>query len=166
MNLFNLNEKYDELLSMLEDEENELDPQLLQDTLDSIEEERDVKWDNLASLITYIKSQLTIYQDRKRTYDGLIKRAKKEIERLDNYLVETMDDAGVAKLEGENNIIRIQNYRKAVVIDDDDPGNLNPAYLIRQEILKPDKKLIYNDLSAGKEVQGAHLKPNRKAVIK
>lgn len=161
MNLFDLTDSYQALLG-----NEELDEEVLTDTLDSISDARNVKWDNIASMIVELKAQSAVAKDKAKSWREQAQRLEKKADWLQSYLVDSMDYAGVNKLDGEHNMISVRNFRQSVVIDDDDAGNLNPAYIIKEEVYKPDKKLIYDDLKAGKEVQGAHLAENRKAVIK
>ena len=39
-------------------------------------------------------------------------------------------------------------------------------YVVEEKTIKADKKKLYEDLKAGKEITGAHLKANRKTLIK
>lgn len=161
MNLFELTDSYQALL-----DNEELDEEVLADTLDSISDARDVKWDNIASMIVELKAQSTVAKDKAKAWRLQSQHLDKKADWLKEYLVNSMDYAGIKKLDGEHNMISVRNARQSVVIDDDDAGNLNPAYIIQETTYKPDKQLIYKDLKAGKEVQGAHLVNNRTAVIK
>ena len=74
------------------------------------------------------------------------------------------DDSGLKEVQTKNHILKPRAYKDSVIVEA--TKDLPIDYVIRTETIKPDKKLIYKDLKAGKTVLGAHLKPNRRTVIK
>lgn len=159
MNLFELNEKYREL-----EQRDDLDPETLKDTLDSINDSREVKLDNIANWIENNQADID-FLDKK------IKQLREEKQVLSNknnslmeYMTTAIDDSGLKELKTENHILKPRNYRASVsIIDEDDI----PSEFIKVETKeKINKTAIYNVLKNGESVNGAELKPNRKTVIK
>ena len=158
MNLFKLNENY----RMLENND-ELDPELVKDTLDSIQDARDVKLDNLATLIEktnedaeWVANKIKQLQEQKKTLENKSKS-------LMNYMTDALDDAHIKQLHTKHHILKTRNFRASVHIVND--TELPKEYVTTQTIIKTDKKAIYQALKNGEEVKGAELKPNRKTII-
>lgn len=160
MNLFQINENY----RVLENND-ELDPELIKDTLDSIQDARDVKLDNLATLIEktnedteWVSNKIKKLQEQKKVLENKLKS-------LMNYMTDALDDAHIKQLHTKHHILKTRNFRASVHIIDDTEL---PKKFIKQEehiVIKTDKKAIYQALKNGEEVKGAELKPNRKTVI-
>ena len=72
MNLFELNEKYREL-----EQQEDLEPEVLKDTLDAINDSREVKLDNIATWIEKNNSQINWLKDK-------VKELTETKKRLDN----------------------------------------------------------------------------------
>ena len=159
MNLFELNQAYRDL-----EERDDLDLETLKDTLDSIEEAREVKLDNIATWIDKneedIKHCKTVIERNQKAKKTLIKQN----EWLKNYMTQVLDDAGIKKLTTENYILRTRNYKTKVVVDNLD--KLPDEFKQTKTGVTADKVQIFKTLSAGQEVPGAYLKPNRGTVIK
>ena len=88
---------------------------------------------------------------------------KKQTDRLQDFLTQAIDDSGKKEIQTENHLLKPRNYRDSVIVEA--TKDLPIDYVIRKEVIQPDKKLLYKDLKAGKEISGAHLKSNRKTVI-
>ncbi|AYP98139.1 hypothetical protein DVR01_01095 [Limosilactobacillus fermentum] len=68
------------------------------------------------------------------------------------------------KVETDNHLLRVRNFKASTVIDDFD--SLPDDYKLTKTEIVGDKVGIYQALKAGKTVPGAHLKDNRSVVIK
>lgn len=159
MNLFELNQAYRDL-----EERDDLDLETLKDTLDSIEEAREVKLDNIATWIDKneedIKHCKTVIERNQKAKQTLIKQN----EWLKNYMTQVLDDAGIKKLTTENYILRTRNYKAKVVVDNLD--KLPDEFKQTKTEVTADKKELYKVLKNGQEVPGVYLKLNRGTVIK
>ena len=161
MNLFEINASIEKIKEKIENDE--LDPEVLTDTLDSLEATRNDKLDGLASW----------YDSNKATQDFLsekIKTLSKEKARLENlntrimsYMTDTIDASGHKEIKTTNHILRPRNYRASTYIDNE--ALIPKDFKKVEQVEKINKKLIYADLRAGKLVPGAHLEPNRKTTI-
>ena len=159
MNLFELNEKYREL-----EQRDDLDETTLKDTLDSINDSREVKLDNIANWIENNQADID-FLDKK------IKQLREEKQALSNknnslmaYMTTAIDDSGLKELKTENHILKPRNYRASVYISNE--KDIPSEFVKSKTVETIDKKAIYELLKNGETVRGAELKPNRKTVIK
>lgn len=159
MNLFQLNANYAEL-----SKRDDLDPQVLVDSLNAIKDTRDQKLDNLATWIDQLESEIDFIDEKQKTWrDEKIYRQNK-IKVLKQYMTDVMDDAGIKKLQTDNHMLSTRNFKASTVIDDED--KLPSEYKEITSVVKPNKKEIYQALKNGLTIDGAHLEPNRSTVIK
>ena len=164
MHLFELNEKFDAIVAMIEDDDNEIDEQVLIDTLESIELDRDLKLDNIATLIERNNAYANAYAEKQKKLQAAKKQLQTANERLQWYMTQAMDQAGMKELKTENHMLRPRNYKASVVVDD--TSAIPEQYMVTKTTVTPDKNAIFKVLKAGEEIPGTHLEPNRKTVIK
>lgn len=156
-NLYQLNTKIEELKN-----NEELDLDVLNDTLDSLEVLRDEKLDNIASWIESNKKDIEFYKDKCRKLSAEKQRLEKQNERLMNYLTENLDIMGVKELKTDNHILRPRNYQAS--LDYDKNYDYGDKFMkIKRE---PDVTKIKEAIKNGENIPHASLKPNRKVVIK
>lgn len=158
--LYDLTESYQNILELIgEDDANEE----LERILNQIDEQFELKADNIAKIIRTIESNnATIKQEK----DRLARRqtqGETAVKRLKAYLEASMEAIGKTKFKTELFSFNIQNFKKSVRIED--PKQLPKQYLIEQAP-QPDKNKIYKDLSSGIEIKGAELSTNKGLVIR
>ena len=159
MNLFELNEKYREL-----EQRDDLDPETLKDTLDSINDSREVKLDNIANWIENNQADIDFLDKKIKQLQADKKSLVNRTKSLMEYMTTAIDDSGLKELKTENHILKPRNYRASVYISDE---KALPSEFIKFKAVESiDKKSIYELLKNGETVRGAELKPNRKTVIK
>ena len=158
MNVFELNNAIKQV------QEKDLDPETLADTLESLELPRNEKLDNVASWIEQNQMKLNWLKDKKRQLSEVEASIKKQTENLQEFLTKAIDDSGYKEIQTENHILKPRNYKDSVIVES--TKDLPIEYIVCSEVVKPNKKLIYEDLKKGKSIRGAHLKSNRKTVIK
>lgn len=134
------------------------------DTLDALKDSMEVKVDNIASWmddntaeIEFMKKRIKAMQEEKQRLTNLNNQ-------LNGYLADTLDQAEIKKMTTDQHIVSVRNYRASTVIDD--AGKLPDELIKVTTEAKPDTNAIYNALKGGQKIKGAHLQPNRKAVIK
>lgn len=159
MNLFELNDNYKELASR-----DDLDPTILKDTLDAIQDDRKSKLDNLATWADQLKSEIDFMSDKKKSWEDEIIYRKNKLAWIKQYITAVLDDAGIKRLITDNHLLSARNFKASTIIDSDE--KLPDKFKVTETTTKPDKKAIYKALKSGEEVPGAHLKPNRNTVIK
>ena len=138
-------------------EQGKISDKALVDTLESIEVQRNEKLDNVASWIE--ENQMDA-----KEYEAEAKKYKNKNKYLMEFLTAAIDDSGQKEIRTENHILRPRNYKDAVIVED--TKKLPIDYIMTSEVVKPNRKLLYEDLKKGKSITGAHLKANRKTVIK
>ena len=159
MNLFELNDNYKELASR-----DDLDPTILKDTLDAIQDDRKSKLDNLATWADQLKSEIDFMSDKKKSWEDEITYRKNKLAWIKQYITNVLDDAGIKQMTTDNYLLSARNFKASTIIDSDE--KLPDKFKVTETTTKPDKKAIYKALKSGEEVPGAHLKPNRNTVIK
>ena len=164
MHLFELNEKFDAIVAMIEDDDNGIDEQVLIDTLESIELDRDLKLDNLATLIERNNAYINAYAEKQKKLQAAKKQLQTANDRFQWYMTQTMDQAGMKELKTENHMLRPRNYNASVVVDD--ASVIPDRYMVTKTTVTPNKTAIRKALKAGEEVPGVHVEPTRKTVIK
>lgn len=159
MNLFELNEKYREL-----EQRDDLDPETLKDTLDSINDSREVKLDNIANWIENNQADIDFLDKKIKQLQADKKSLVNQTKSLMEYMTTAIDDSGLKELKTENHILKPRNYRASVYISNE--KDIPSEFVKFKAVETIDKKAIYELLKNGETVRGAELKPNRKTVIK
>lgn len=157
MNVFELNTAIKQVQEM------DIDSETLADALESLELPRNEKLDNVASWIEENKMKIEWLKGKRKQLSDVETQLKKQTDRLQDFLTQAIDDSGKKEIQTENHLLKPRNYRDSVIVEA--TKDLPIDYVIRKEVIQPDKKLLYKDLKAGKEISGAHLKSNRKTVI-
>ena len=162
MNLFELGQQY----QVLADRE-DLDPTVLADTLDSIDDTWSDKANNIARWIESLDSDVDWLMKKKRSISDELSYRKNLRANLMTYLTSAIDDRGLKEVHTDDYILRPRNYKQRTVIDDEDkiPGEYR-NYAKYQGMYDVKKNDVYKALKDGKNVPGAHLEPNRKVMIK
>lgn len=158
-NLFQLNDDFREL-----SQRDDLDPTVLKDTLDAIDDTRKEKLENLATWADQIKYEINFIEDKQRTWRDELSYRKNKLAWIKQYMTDVLDDAGIKQFDTENHLLSVRNFKASTVIDD--AKKLPEAFVETKTVSSPDKAAIYKAIKAGQEVPGAHLKNNRSAVIK
>lgn len=158
MNVFEINN------AIVEIENKDLDPDVLVDTIKSLELTRDQKLDGAAGLFDKYDSEIQWAIDRIKELREFIKVSKNKKDRLNKYITDAIDDTGLKEIRTEHHILKPRNYRDSVIVEE--IRKLPIDYVVEEKTIKADKKKLYEDLKAGKEITGAHLKANRRTLIK
>lgn len=158
MSAFQINAKIEEL------QDKDLDPQVLVDTIESLELTRNEKLDGAAGLIDRSDMKITLAKRKAKEWAEVARVEENKKKRLNQYVTEVIDGAGIKELVTKEHIFKPRNFKDSVVIDK--LANLPKEYVTHIENVKADKKKLYADLKAGTEISGAHLKANRGTTIK
>lgn len=162
MNLFELGQQYQALA-----DREDLDPTVLADTLDSIDDTWSDKANNIARWIESLDSDVDWLMKKKRSISDELSYRKNLRQNLMTYLTDAIDERGLKEVHTDDYILRPRNYKQRTVIDDEDkiPGEYR-NYAKYQGMYDIKKNDVYKALKDGKNVPGAHLEPNRSTVIK
>lgn len=159
MNLFELGQQYQALA-----DREDLDPTVLADTLDSIDDTWSDKANNIARWIESLDSDVDWLMKKKRSISDELSYRKNLRANLMTYLTSAIDDRGLKEVHTDDYILRPRNYKQRTVIDDE--SKVPAEFKHTNEVVAVDKTAVYKALKNGEEVPGAHLKPNRKTSIK
>lgn len=157
MSAFQINAKIEEL------QDKDLDPQVLVDTIESLELTRNEKLDGAAGLIDRSDMKITLAKRKAKEWAEVARVEENKKKRLNQYITEVIDGAGIKELVTKEHIFKPRNYKESVVVDK--LADLPKEYITYKDI-KADKKKLYKDLKVGTEISGAHLKANRGTTIK
>lgn len=159
MNLFELGQQYQALA-----DREDLDPTVLADTLDSIDDTWSEKANNIARWVESLDADVEWLAKKKRSISDELSYRKNLRQNLMTYLTSAIDDRGLKEVHTDDYILRPRNYKQRTVIDDE--GKVPAEFKHTNEVVAVDKIAIYKALKNGEKVPGAHLKPNRKVMIK
>src|SRR5690554_44600 len=112
MKLYELTENYLQLLEMAED----MDPELLRDTLESIQESIEDKAENTAKLIKSLEADVKAIKEEEKRLADRRKALEKKIENIKDYLQDQLELAGIDKVKRPTITVSIQNNPPSVRI--------------------------------------------------
>lgn len=143
----------------------EIDDETKLDTIESLglDEEIEVKAENYAKLIRNLEADKQIYKEEEQRFKEKKERTDKKIERLKRDLQASMEITGKTKIKCELFTISVQNSKASVVVDE---KALLKKYWTKKVTEAPNKKKLYELLSAGEKIKGATLQENRSLRIK
>jgi hypothetical protein len=147
-------------------EQGELDPQMIADTLESLDGQLEEKAVTIAQFTRNLDATAEAVREAGKAMLERAARIEKRAESIRNYLLFQLEFAGVSKIECPWFVVRVKRNPPAVVIDDE--HSLPPMYLTQPEppAPRPDKVKIRDDLKAGLEVPGARLVQSDRLEIK
>jgi Siphovirus Gp157 len=170
MNLYQLNNQYLQLLNLAD----ELDPETLADTLESIQEPIEEKMENIVYLIRsfeaeteHIKSEMDRLSKMKQTRENKVKQLKQ-------MLFDSVNVVGVESGKNKNKKVAfkgnpfiksltIQDYQGVELLDE---KAIPSEYKEVKTVESIDKKTILKELKEGKEIEGATIKISQSVVIR
>ena len=158
MNLFELTQKYQNVLEIAE----QLDEETLKDTLDSIDDAINVKIENTAYVIKSLESNITVIDEEMKRLSAMKSAQTNNIRNLKEYMQNAMEAVGLEKVEGKLIKVSIQNNPQSVKIENEEALQ---NYMVEQP-KKLDKRSLMEDLKKGIEVEGAELQQKRSIRIK
>jgi hypothetical protein len=162
--LYDISKEYRDAAEKLADLD--LDEQTLADTLEGMSGALEVKAQNLV----FFARNLEVTAAAIKEAEGQMAARRKALENraasLQRYLLDSLQYAGVTKIECPYFRIAIQDNPPAVDIFE--PGLLPSEYMRQPEPPPgaPDKTAIKEALKAGKDVPGARLTQGKRLVIK
>lgn len=149
MNLYELSIAFQEVQNM------ELDPEVMQDTLDSIEGAIENKAENIAKLIRNLESDVTAYKEEEDRLKTKRQATENKVKWLKTYLEDNMKLTGKTKFKSGMFNFSIQKNPASVNITDE---KAIPEEFLIQQPPKVDKTSLKEILKRGIEVPGAELK--------
>lgn len=147
-------------------EQGDLDPQLILDTLESLDGELNDKAVSVAQFSRNIEATAAAVREAGKAMLERAARLEKRAESIRTYLLLQMEFAGVSKIESPWFVVQVKRNPPAVVIDDEHA--VPDSYKVTPEppAPRPDKKAIAAALKAGEDVPGARLVQSDRLEIK
>ena len=106
MNLFELNEQYQQLA-----DRDDLDPTVLVDTLDSINDAWNDKLNNIAKWCESLDSDIDFLTKKKRSISDELTYRKNLRSNLMTYMTEAIDERGLKEVHTDDFILKPRSYR-------------------------------------------------------
>ena len=161
--LYELTSDYLELLNLLEDPDG--DPQAIEDTLEGLDYEIELKADGYAKIIAQLDADASAVDAETKRLQTRKKRMRNSRDRLKKALAGAMIATGKRKIKTELFSFSIRKTPARGVIDEQ-YENLPEKYLIPQDP-KIDRDKIKDDIKAGKDLSGiAHLEQDETVSIR
>ena len=153
-----------DIVSFLDNENNELDEQTINDTKESVSLLLEEKSDQLELIL----KDLELKEEKcKEISDFYAKKAKKASERkkaLKTLILEAMQGLGTKRIETETGAFTIKNNKPSLVIDD---KSLIPAKFVTMiQSDKIEKEKIKKAIKNGEEIAGVHLETSQSLLIR
>ena len=127
--LYELTEEYRQLLEMMEDDS--VDPEVLQDTLEGVDGEIEAKADNCAKLIRELNGVASVINEEIERLKARKDVISNNADRVKKYLEKAMIDTGKRKFKTALFGFNIQKNPASVVVDQED--KIPEEYWIKQD---------------------------------
>jgi len=160
MKFYEIAKSYNQLLDLSET----LDPEVLKDTLEAIQENFEEKSINITKIIKMNEAEVDVIETEIKRLKERQQVINNSNDRLKSYLYTHMTATGIDKIKSPLFTLSItKNPPKTNVIDE----NLIPIdYKTFKTVISVDKKQILADLKEGKEIEGVKLVQDTKLTIK
>lgn len=149
MNLYELSLAFQDVQNM------DLDPEVMKDTLDSIEDAIEIKAENIAKLVRNLESDVSAYKEEEDRLKTKRQATENKVKWLKTYLEDNMKLTGKTKFKSGMFNFLIQKNPASVNITDE---KIIPEEFLIQQPPKVDKTSLKEILKRGIEVPGAELK--------
>jgi hypothetical protein len=157
--LYVLTQSYTQLLELADS----MDPEVFQDTLQSIEEEIEDKAENTAKLIRCLDADAKAIKDEEQRLSDRRKSIENKVAGIKEYLQSQMEFAGIDKVKRPTVTVSIQTNPPSVLIKDE---SLIPIQYMVPVAPRIDKKAILQMLKDDEEVPGCEIQQLRSVRIK
>ena len=164
MNLYELNQNFNNLVSVLENTEDENIKELIKNSMDQLALETNEKIENIIKYIKNLEAEAeALEKESKRLNDRKIRTLKK-VDNLKGYLKDFTNTLDSKKYNTGIFNISIRKNAAAIIIDNE---FLVPDEFCKTEIIrKVDKIALKEKLKAGEVIEGVKLQQSESIIIK
>ena len=164
MNLYELNQNFNNLVSVLENTEDENIKELIKNSMDQLALETNEKIENIIKYIKNLEAEAeALEKESKRLNDRKIRTLKK-VDNLKGYLKDFTSSLESKKYNTGIFNISIRKNAASVVIDNE---FLVPDEFCKTEVIrKVDKVALKEKLKAGEVIEGVKLQQTESIIIK
>lgn len=147
-------------------ESGEIDPQVIVDTLESLDGELNDKAISIAQFTRNLDATAQAVREAGKAMLERAARLEKRAQSIRDYMLFQLQFAQVTKIECPWFVIQVKKNPPAVVIDDE--AAIPEAFKVQPEPPppRPDKAKIRDALKAGEEVPGARLVQSERVEVK
>ena len=164
MNLYELNQNFNNLIEVLENTEDENIKELIKKSMDQLTLETNEKIENIIKYIKNLEAEAeALEKESKRLNDRKIRTLKK-VDNLKGYLKDFTSSLESKKYNTGIFNISIRKNAAAIIIEND---FLVPDEFCKTEIIrKVDKVALKEKLKAGEVIEGVKLQQSESIIIK
>lgn len=164
LSLYEISAQYQQAFLRLAD--SELDDETINDTLEAMDGEVEVKARNVAYFIRNIEATADAIKSAEKAMADRRKAFDNRVARLKEYLKQNMEACGMTKIECPEFSLTIKRNPPSVIIDD--AGRIPSELYVYpdQPAPYPDKTAIKERLNAGEVIEGCHLESGTRLDIK
>ena len=164
MNLYELNQSFNNLIEVLENTEYENIKELIKNSMDQLTLETNEKIENIIKYIKNLEAEAeALEKESKRLNDRKIRTLKK-VENLKNYLKDFTNTLDSKKYHTGIFNISIRKNAAAIIIENE---FLVPEEYCKTEVVrKVDKIALKEKLKAGEVIEGVKLQQSESIIIK
>lgn len=159
MQLYNLVGQYAQLVNMAD----ELDPQVLSDTLEGIADMIEDKAENIAYVIKSIEADVKVLKEEENRLKERRTALENKVASMKQYLFEQLSAAGIDKVKRPKITVSIANNPVSVDVLEE---ALIPGDYFVQQAPAINKKAILEQLKAGEEIPGCGIKQSKSLRIR
>lgn len=167
MKLYEIANDYLALLNAIDNDE--IPEEAIADTLEAITGEIEVKADNIACLLKNLDADIVAIKAEETRLAERRKAKEKSVERIKQYLSDTLQIMGIDKIETARNKIGFRRSESVEVLDEHsfiEWAQENRADLLTYSAPKVNKTEIKKALKSGAEIVGAQLVSNMNIQLK
>lgn len=150
--LYELTEQYSNLMELLDNPE--VPQEMLEESLNKINDELDVKLENIAKLIKSIEVDVKGFKEEEKRLADRRKSSENRITNLKEYVEGAMRATGIKKVNGKVFTLGIQKNAPSVEITDE--NSIPEEYFILEKKLV--KKKVLEAHKEGRKVPGTTIK--------
>lgn len=147
----------------LQNELDNIDPEVLQDTLDAIQASMDEKIDNTIGLIRSVEGDIDTVDKEIKRLQAVKKQKQTLTQKLKDYMQNALDYQQLQNYRTQTNYIYKRRNAPSVFITNE--KLIDKSYFVEQAP-KLDKKALKEDIQNGADVHGAELRDSESLVIK
>ncbi|WP_461240305.1 siphovirus Gp157 family protein [Paucilactobacillus sp. N302-9] len=139
------------------------DEKMVQDTMESVVGPLKDKITGYGMVMTEVENQINDADMLIKRIQDKKKRWQRNLNNMKNNVMDSMEAADLNKVEDVHVTVKITRNKKTVI---DDETKLPAKYVKIKQTYTPDKNMIKQDISAGKDINGAHIEQTATLSIK
>ncbi|POU03588.1 hypothetical protein C3369_07135 [Escherichia sp. ESNIH1] len=140
-----------------------MDPEMIADTLDSIEWELEAKVEQILAVCKNESAHADALREESKRLAERARLSENRVARLKEYVARSLETAGKKSITAGLHEVTVREPSRSVEITDS--GALPPQFVEYETTIKADKLAIKKIIDAGQEVPGAIIKVGKPSLI-